>query len=846
MHLDRRQFVKLGLATGTALAAANRLGLTASALELKRTGSASPTGRRNAEIPYTCLTCNIEDGGIAYVENGRIRRLEGNPEHPGNRGRLCAKGNSGHLHVYDPYRILHPLKRVGARGAGQWKRISWDEALNEVAAKIAAGLDEDPNTVCFHFGRNRTHGFISRFTDALGTDTVLNHTSICESSKKVAMEHAWGPDIETPDFAHTKYILNFGSNIAEAGYFHNPYIQRISEGIAKSNAKLITFDPRLTNTAAISHEWHPIMPGTDAAVALAMCNVIMQEGLADTEFIRKFTNVTPEQLARHLARYTPELAERESGIPAADIRRIAIEFATAGPATTYTYRGPAKHVNGSYNEKAIMMLNVVTGNIEKRGGYNLPRGLGFGGGPEPHPPKPKHKSVLQNPPEYPLANHHVAHHAAHGIKEGRQKINVYMLYVHDPLYSMPDADTWRSVLADEELIPYFVSFSINMDEATQLADIILPDTTFLERWDPESMPSSVLGWVGLRQPVIETVGNARPFRDVIYDLANRIDKDGKRGIKRYFSYGSADAYVRTQLESTPGLKQAGGFDYLKKHGVFPAYDPAKEEAFQFGAHVAPLSAAELQGTTVKGRTVFKGDKAIGLMVDGKAVQGFGTATRTFQVHVDEWKRFGFEPMPHYEPIKAHKAMQADDLVMITFKVNVHTQSRTSNLKWLQELSHNNPLWINPETAAKRGIKDGDLVRVQSGVGYMVTRARVTEGIHPRVVAVSHSAGRNPRNRGDYGAQPDTDLDKNRWWNEEGVHPNPIYPIATDPIGGSFAWFDPVVRVSKASGSDRYGMVKADPGASRKSYEATLAMTTKVRDKASGGHAQITSPSQHQT
>jgi anaerobic selenocysteine-containing dehydrogenase len=443
--------------------------------------------------------------------------------------------------------------------------------------------------------------------------------------------------------------------------------------------------------------------------------------------------------------------------------------------------------------------------------------------------------VLKNPPEYPLANHHVSHHVAHGIKEGRQKINVYMLYVHNPLYNQPDVETWREVLSSEKLIPFFVSININMDEATHYADIILPDTTFLERWDPESMPSSVLGWVGLRQPVIKPLGNARSVREILYDLANKIDPDGKRRIKRYFAYRSAEEYVKTQLEATPGLKEAGGFDFLKKYGVFPLYDKKKEENFKFGAHEEKLGRKDLSGTKVDGRTIFKGKSPVGLMVDGKAVKGFNTPTRTFQVYVDEWKHFGFEPMPHYEPIKAHKEMKKDGLIMVTYKVNVHTQARTSNLKWLQEIHHKNPMWINTETAAARGIKDEDLVRITSQIGYVVTRARVTEGIHPKVIATAHSAGRSGVTKGSFGASRDRDRDKNVWWDDEGVHPNMIYPIATDPIGGSFAWFDAVVSVTKAKPGDRYGQFKTNAKASRRAYKAALGMTTKVRG-GGGGHA----------
>ncbi len=834
MQLKRRKFIQLGAAAGSVAAISGKSRIL-NAMELRQTTSASPTGKNNREVPYTCLTCNIEDGGIAYVENGRIRRVEGNPHHPGNRGKLCAKGNSGHLHVYDPSRIMHPLKRVGERGSGKWKRISWDQALDEVASKIRAGLKKDPNSVAFHYGRNRTHGLVSRFMNALGSGTVINHTSICECNKKVAMEHAWGPDIETPDFAHTKYVLNFGSNIAEAAYFHNPYIQRLMTGIKENNAKLITFDPRLTKTGAISSEWVPIFPGTDGIVALAMCNVIMQEGLSDDEFIRDYTNVTPAELKDHLRQFTPEFASKESGIPAETIRRIAIEFATAGPATTYTYRGTSMHQNGVYNEKSTMMLNVVTGNIEKRGGYNLPRGMGFGGGPGPHPPKAKKKSILKYPPEYPLANHHVAHHVAHSVLEGRQELSVYMLYVHDPAYTQPDSGTWQKMLRDKDKIPYFISFSINMDHSTQLADIILPDTTFLERWDPESMPSSALGWVGLRQPVIDPLGNTKAFRDTVKELARKIDPDGRMGIKKYFNYGSAESYVKEQLEAAPGLKAAGGFDFLKKYGVYPLYDAKKEENFKFGAHKDAVSAADLVGSDVKDRTIFKNGKAIGLMVNGIAVKGFGTGSRKFQVRVDEWEHFKFHPMPHYEPIKSHKNMGAQDMIFTTYKPNVHTQSRTPALKWLAEIEHKNPAWINVETASERGIKDGGLIRITSSIGYMVTRARVTEAIHPKVVAVAHSFGRNKATRKNYGARGDNDMVKNTWWNDLGVHPNEIVPIETDPIGGGMGWYDGVVTVTKAKSGDKYGTVKSDRNKSRKAFEVALSMTTNVRGKSSGGH-----------
>jgi anaerobic selenocysteine-containing dehydrogenase len=272
----------------------DRLGLFADAADLELGGrGAAVTAAKSAKsekwdkvVPYTCLVCNIEDGGVAFIKNGRVRKLEGNVKHPSTRGRLCAKGNAGIGHVYDPDRILYPLRRTGPRGSGKWKRISWEEGVKEVASKIDEVIKNGhPNEVMIKYGRDRSGGAKSRFAATIGTNTVINHTSTCESSKKIGMEPTWGPDIETPDFSNTKYILNFGSNILESAYFMNPYSQRIAEGIAENNAKMVTFDVRLSNTAGLSQEWFPVFPGTDGLVALAMSNVIMQEGLADTDFI---------------------------------------------------------------------------------------------------------------------------------------------------------------------------------------------------------------------------------------------------------------------------------------------------------------------------------------------------------------------------------------------------------------------------------------------------------------------------------------------------------------------------------------------------------------------------------
>lgn len=839
--LTRRTFIKISAGTGAAVATLPKA-LNAMEAELGGKDLGPVTMAERKAIPINCHVCNIQDGAIAYVENGRVVKLEGNPEHVSTRGRLCAKGNSGMWYSYDPDRILYPLRRVGARGEGKWKRISWDEALTEVAQKLDAALKEDPNTIMLKFGRNRTGGTLDRFMKTLGSATVLNHTSVCESSKKIGMEPTWGPDIETPDFANTKYVLNIGSNVLEAAYFHNPLSQRITEGRVDNNMKIVTFDVRLSNTAGFSDEWIPVFPGTDGAVALALGHVILREDLQDSDFINTWTNVTVDELKAHYKQYTPEWAEKISGVPAATIERIAREFATTKPATLFTYRGPAKHLYGSYNEKACMMLPIITGNVETKGGYCLPRGMGWPQ-PTPEPPKPAKASYLAHPTEYPLAGHKVSHLTPFFIADGKQKINVYFTYQDNPVYTNPGSRAvWGKLFKDEKLIPFLVSMSSHMGEETALADIILPDCPYLERWEPESMPNSLWPWLGIRQPVHASLGESRENRILLRDIIHKLDPDGKRGMKQYWDFKDAEDYMKRHFDDVPGLKEAGGLEFLKKHGVWPIYgklDPktgkiadktGREIRAEYGLYKKELSAGDMAGAVVeRNGTITKNGKAIGIKRNGKNYVGFSTGDRLINVRVDGWAEYGFNPMPTFKRIPWHEAMKDDEMIMTTFKLNVHKQSRTAAVKWLAEIAHSNPMWMNPLTAAKIGVKTGDLVRVESRVGYLVTKAYVTEGIHPKVCAIPTGFGHweygrlatlKLKEQPQFGGTDDPDL-KNVWWDDKGVHPNMIIPAVADPIGGSQGWFDTVVKVTKAGPNDKYGDTDASWEKHYEAYKETL-------------------------
>ena len=284
--VKRRDFLKMGAA---ATAGAPMLsGTEAKALDSEITTLGGQdfsfiSGTEREPVPTACAMCASRCAAIGYTENGYILKVEGHPDSQRTQGVLCAKGQAGINQVYDPDRILQPLKRVGKRGEGKWQQISWEDALSDLAARLTK-LREDgtPEKFMFH------HGWISASADRLinkvflptyGTATIADNSCLGQSARSTAHELTWGRSTDSWDFEKTRFILNFGSNVMEADTNHVALARRLSFALTDRNVKMVTFDVRLSNTAAKSNAWFQITPGTDGAVVLAMCNVVMTEGL---------------------------------------------------------------------------------------------------------------------------------------------------------------------------------------------------------------------------------------------------------------------------------------------------------------------------------------------------------------------------------------------------------------------------------------------------------------------------------------------------------------------------------------------------------------------------------------
>ncbi len=754
----------------------------------------------------------VRDGIIGYVEDGRIVKIEGNPKLPRTNGVICARGQGGVNQAYDPDRLLYPIKRMGKRGEGKWKRITWEEAFNEIVPRLKKLRKEGkPEKFMFHYGRMKASSskiVKSYFLAAYGTGTIGNHTSICEGAKWVAQELTWGHHYDINDVNNTNFILNFGSNVFETHTSHIPLSQRIIKARNERGIPMVTFDIRLSNTAARSDEWIPIRPGTDGAVILAMANYIMQNELYDREYIETWTNVTVQQLKDHLKQYTSKWAEGVSGAPAEKIEEIARRFATAKPATVLSYRGLVQHYNGIQNERAALMLEAVCGYLDNKGGRLKAVGAHWKNSfPKPHNHNKKLK--ILNGENIPFPNHHVSNQVLRLIKEGKYgRPEIYMTYCYNAVYANGNCKENIEILSNEEYIPYFIVVDPFFGETAALADIVLPDATYLERWDWEDMVSmESIPEYYIRQPIIQPLGEVRDFKDVCIELAKRIGG----GMEKWLPFSSTEEFVRDACEHTSGVREAGGFEYMKKHGAW--YDPKAKP--QYSSHAKKLSGKELAGTTVNKKTglIFKGDKYdskkgknyVGQMINGVAYLGFkpdkvGRSTGRLSIYSDEMESKGLPPLPTYVPIPEHQKMKNGELILTTYKRNVQTHSRTQNCKYLTELYHNNPGWINPVTAKQLGIKDGQKIKVKSSIDEIITKAKVTEEIVPGVIAISHHCGHWEYGRYASGKKSpegnDGDVDlKLKWWKDKGVHPNWVIPNSPEPVGGAQRWFDTVVTVT---------------------------------------------------
>jgi anaerobic selenocysteine-containing dehydrogenase len=554
--------------------------------------------RRYTLVPTACFNCESACGLLAYVdrETLQIRKFEGNPAHPGSRGRNCAKGPATLNQVYDPERILYPLKRVGARGEGKWARISWDQALEEIAEKMHRSRQKRRDGIMYHVGRPGEDGFTNRCIQAWGVDGHNSHTNICSSGARAGYTFWAGFDRPSPDHASARVILLISSHL-ETGHYFNPHAQRIMEAKQKG-AKLITFDPRLSNTASKSDVWLPTWPGSEQVVLLAIANHLLQTGQYNRAFVRKWVNwretleffrhrpypevdltetgkrsladrlkafvsgtsgdddhdfETFELLLKTLySEFTFERAAKESQVPEERIREAAEYVANCeGKLAAHTWRSASiGNLGGWQVARCLFFLNVLTGSVGNRGGTSGNSWNKFVPKPFEQPPAGDTWNELHIPHEWPLAFYEMSFLLPHFLEEGRGDVDVYFTRVYNPMWINPDGFTWLKSLKDEEQIKCHVALTPTWNESAWFADYVLPMGHAGERHDLMSQETHSGQWVAFRQPVrrvaMERLGQKVDFtyqanpgevweeNEFWIELSTRMDADGSLGVRQHF------------------------------------------------------------------------------------------------------------------------------------------------------------------------------------------------------------------------------------------------------------------------------------------------------------------------
>jgi anaerobic selenocysteine-containing dehydrogenase len=754
--------------------------------------------RRYSLIPTICFNCEAGCGLLAYVDKQtlKIQKFEGNPEHPGSRGRNCAKGPATLNQVQDPERILYPLKRAGKRGEGTWERVTWDEVLDDIAGRIRKALVEGrQKEIMYHLGRpGHELVYLQRVFHAWGIDGHNSHTNVCSASARAGYAFWHGYDRPSPDHSRARFILLLSSHL-EAGHYFNPHAQRIIEG-KMAGAKVCVVDTRLSNTASMADYWLSPWPGTEAAMLLAFVHVLLREGTWDREFVRRWVNweeyllherpgapAAFDEFERALgeiyAAYTPEFAEAETGIPAARIVEVAREIGRSGGAlSSHVWRNAAAgNLHGWEVARALELLVVLMGAVAVPGGTAPGAWNKAVPAPPMMPPPAKVWSELLMPREYPLAFFEMSFLLPHFLREGRGKLAMYFTRVYNPVWTNPDGMSWIEMLTDEAKVERHACLTPIWSETAWFADYVLPMGHASERHDLMSQETHAARWIGFRQPVLrvaleqqgkkfdltwqahEAVGLGQVWEEDEFwiELSWRIDPNGELGIRKFFEspYRAGEKlrieeFYRWIFEhSVPGLPEVAAregltpLEYMRRYGAFLIEDHV------YRTYETPLSPAECLGVAVDPvtRVAVKGGRAVGVEVDGQLRPGFPTPSRKLEFYsktLTDWK-WPEHAVPTYAKGHVHWSQidpaHGEMLLLPTFRLPTLIHSRSGNAKWLYEISHTNPLWLSPGDASRLGVVTGDLLKVETEIGHFVDKVWVTESIRPGVVACSHHLGR---------------------------------------------------------------------------------------------------------
>ena len=512
--MDRRRFLKFS-AGGAAGAA-----IGASLAYVKPFSHSAEKEAQRIEVPTTCEMCVNKCSLIAVVENGVIHKLNPNPESPKSRGMLCARGNAGLLQVYDSARLKRPLIRAGKRGEGNWRPASWDEAFDFTAKKLSETKDKyGPQGSLWSSTESFQEVFFRNLGEAFGSPNQVRHPSLCLASVNLAYSVTFGT-VPSFDLQNSKFIVMSGANRLES--FITPDTMDLIESAEYRKAKLVYLDPRFTVTASKADEWYPIRPGTDLAFILAMLNVIVGENRHDKEFVANYT-VGFDQLAEHVKPFTPAWAEAETEVPEKDIARIAREFSDAAPrAVYYAGRRSSWYRDDFHMRRAQAILNAIVGSWDREGGM-VPNGkIALGEYLFLPWDDPVASRVDEMDKNFPLANKGDGAYLKlreNVIAGTPYPVKAWMIHKQDPMNALPNQARTLEMLQQMDFVGVV---DVQMSDTAWYADVIFPESTYLERTDPVEVQSGITPVVVYRQQVVKPAHDTKTTLEISQGLAKRL------------------------------------------------------------------------------------------------------------------------------------------------------------------------------------------------------------------------------------------------------------------------------------------------------------------------------------
>lgn len=892
----------------------------------------------------TCYMCACRCGIRVYMKDGSVRFIEGNPDHPVNHGVLCAKGAAGIMQHYSPARLTKPLLRCGPRGAGEFREIEWDEALAIASGWLRDIRQRDPRQLAFFTGRDQSQSLTGWWAKQFGTVNYAAHGGFCSVNMAAAGLYTIGGsfwEFGAPDWAHTRYLLMFG--VAE-DHDSNPIKIGLGKLKARSGTRFVSVNPVRTGYSAIADEWVGIRPGTDGLFVAALIHELLRAERIDWTFLARYSNagwlVIDEPgaaehglIARdaqgrprykeagsgavrvvdgdpfepclvgactlsdgrraapafeHFARrflatdYAPDAVAERTGVPAAVIRRIAAELAsaafddsfivdtpwtdtsgrrhagfTARPVSMHAMRGISAHANGFHTCRLIHVLQLLLGAVDAPGGFRykppFPKHAPGGAPPATDPGTPS--TPLAAMPlgfpsgpddlrldaagaaqridkaytwEHPLALHGLMHMVIHNAWAGDPyPIDTLFLYMSNMAWnsSLNVGATLRYLTDVDDRgnyrIPHFIYCDAYYSETVPYADLILPDTTYLERWDCISLLDRPISDIdgaadSIRQPVAAPDRDVRPFQDVLLELGVRLGLPGMVTSSGAAAYpgGYADYIVNHQRSEGIGplagwrgvtgeqrYRGAANPEQLQRYienGCFWRHELPPEQRYYRFANRDYLEFAKSVGFISTTEPVVLELYSETLQRFRLAAEGHG-AQQPPEALKARIARY-FDPVPMWHPADAAaEANSAYPLHAITQRPMHMYHSWGSQNAWLRQITARNFIYLHHDTAARYGVGDGDWVWLINDLGRVKAPVKCMSSCNPDTVWTWNAIGKR---RGTWGLAANA---------PEATHGFILNHIITDllprgadrmryanadPVTGQAAWFDLRVRLEK--------------------------------------------------